>query len=242
MSTLFPRRFDLILISKTADKLKKIKANINDLFPNVNVFVHSCDMLNSDEILEFVNGLDKSRKYFFVHCAGLNTGAYTIANDNPYLPIDELSFDLPVMEFETVVKSLHIMVKNLLPLFRKQDLTKVIVVNSMSGLRAYPLGFSHSSAKAGMHNATRALTLELNKANIFVSEVNPGIVDTGIYDNEIVQNAVKKISLEFGYKYEVLPMMSPHEVGKAIFSCLISEAHILEINMVAKGQWPHVSA
>ncbi len=233
---------DLIIISKTPEKINKIKEDLLTLYPKRSVEAKALDVLNTEEVNAFFESLDKNCYYDYVHSAGLGAGGYHIKDDNPYLAFDETPLELPTKEFEVVVKSLLAFVKGFLPFFRNQPKTKVVVVNSMSGIRPYPLGFSHSSAKAGLHNAVRSLTLELNKENIYFSEVNPGMADTGFYDGEAVIEAVLKISKEFGYTYDELPQMSPYEVADAVKMCLESSAHILEVNMVSEGQFPHCGA
>ena len=112
----------------------------------------------------------------------------------------------------------------------------------MSSIRPYPLGFSHSSAKAGLHNAVRSLSLELTPQNIFFSEINPGMVDTGGYDSEEVKDSIRIISKSFGYEYDELPLMPPESVAEAVMLCLESKAHILNIDLVSQGQIPHLGA
>lgn len=233
---------DLIIVSKTPIKINKIREDLVALYPKRQIEAKAMDVLNIGEVNAFFESLDKECHYDYVHSAGLGAGGYRIKDDNPYLAFEDTPFDLPTKEFEVVVKSLLSFVKGFLPFFRNQQKSKVVVVNSMSGIRPYPLGFSHSSAKAGLHNAVRSLTLELNKEYIYFSEVNPGMVDTGGYDGKAVIDAVRKISEEFGYNYNDLPQMSPYEVADAVKMCLESSAHILEVNLVSEGQFPHCGA
>lgn len=233
---------DLIIISRTPDKINKIKEDLFALYPGRAIEAQSLDVLNIEDVNKFFESLDPECHYDYVHSAGLGAGGYKIKNDNPYLAFEDTPVELPTKEFEVVVKSLLAFVKGFLPFFRKQAKTKVVVINSMSGIRPYPLGFSHSSAKAGLHNAVRSLTLELNKECVYISEVNPGMADTGFYDGEAVIEAVQKISRDFGYNYDELPQMSPYEVADTVKMCLDSSAHILEVNMVSEGQFPHCGA
>ena len=233
---------DIIILSRSKEKLDKVKYDLNELFPKRIIEAKAIDVLDSEQVNAFFEELDPNCEYSYVHSAGLGAGGYKIKDNNPYLSIENIPIDLPTMEFEVVVKSLLSLVRGFLPFFRKQAKAKVIVVNSMSGIRPYPLGFSHSSAKAGLHNAVRSLTLELNKENIYFSEVNPGMVDTGHYDGKAVIDSINLISKEFGYSYEKLPQMSPYEVGDAVRMCLESTAHILTVDMVSEGQIPHIGA
>lgn len=235
--------FDLILLSRTEEKLKKIQTDIKYLYPNREISYFPVDILNEQNVAGFFQSLSKDSTYSYVHSAGLSTGNYSLKDDNPYLPIEELPIELPTMEFSVVVQSLLLMVKGFLPFFKSQELSKVIVINSMSGIRSYPLGYSHSSAKGGLHNAVRALSLELSKRNIFFSEIMPGIVDTGLYDTEAVIKAVKKIGKEFGHDYNNdIPKMNPYCVAEVVHACLTNSANILSVSMVPVGQWTHLSA
>lgn len=233
---------DLIIISRSLDKLNKVKTDLLALYPDRSIEPISMDATNPEEVDSFFANLDTDRHYDYVHSAGLGAGAYRIKDDNPYLPVEDIPIDLPTKEYEAVVKSLLAFVKGFLPFFKKQSKSKVVVVNSMSAIRPYALGFSHSGAKAGLHNAVKSLTLELCKEHVYFSEINPGMVNTGGYDGDAVIEAVQRISKEFGYDYEELPQMSPYEVGNAVKFCLESEAHILELNLVAEGQFPHCGA
>jgi NADP-dependent 3-hydroxy acid dehydrogenase YdfG len=236
--------FDIIMLSKTEDKLKKIKDDIVELIPAANILYYPIDVLDEREVRVFFDNLSKDYTYHYVHSAGLSTATYSLKNDNPYLPVEDLPAELPGLEFTTVVKSLLLMVKGLLPYFNEQKLSRVIVINSMSGIRSYPFGYSHTSAKGGLHNAVRALSLELSKRNIFFSEIMPGIVDTGLYDTKAVIDSVMHIAKEFGYEYSIqgIPKMNPLCVAEVVYTCLMSSANILSVNMVAQGQWPHQGA
>ncbi|MBU0508792.1 SDR family oxidoreductase, partial [bacterium] len=206
--------------------------------------VSDTDLLDEQAVSTLVKSLPAHRQIDLVQCAGLSAGSYHVPDDNPYLPVDALPTGLPTAEFDVIVRSLLLLVQALIARWRKQPETRVVVVNSMSGIRPYPYGYAHASAKAGLHNAVRSLALELAKDNIFVSEVNPGAVDTGFYDPASVQEAVTTIGREFGYDYHnaTVPQMPPSAVGDAVVLCLTSPAHVLSIDAVARGQFPHHGA
>lgn len=234
--------YSLILISKTEDKLKNIRNSLLEHFPNVDIQIKAIDLLDERSVKQFTTKLKKGINYGYIHCAGISSGSYKLKDDNPYLSVEETPVDLPTLEFEAVVKSLLIFTKCLLPVFKKQIESRIVVVSSMSSIRSVPFGFSHTSAKAGLHNASRSLALELNKSNIFVSEVMPGAVDTGLYDNEIVKNKIREMGKMFGYDYDEIPMMPASAVADAVKLCIESKSHILTVNMVAQGQWPNLSS
>lgn len=240
---LFENGYDLLMVSRTESKLKDVKEYLENQTERRNkVDYVAIDLLDDRVVIDKVINNIKGREVNLVHCVGLSSGLYNVPNDNPYLEITDTPLDLPVIEFEIVVKSLLILVKALLPILKNQKESRIVVVSSMSGIRAFPRGYSHASAKAGLHHAVRSLTLELNKSSIFVSEVLPGIVNTGLYDNPHVRDAVINIAESFGYRYDELPQIPPKEVAEAVKFCLTSKAHVLSINMVSKGQWPNLGA
>ncbi len=232
--------FDVILISKTESKLQKIKESLEFYCEDNIIETYAIDILNEKQVISFVNSLDKNFTYYLVHSVGLSSGQYNIINDNPYLPIEKTDRELIKCEFESVIFSLFNIIKGLLPYFRKQKETRIVIVSSMSSVRAFPNGFSHTSAKGALHQAIVSLRMELNKENIYISEVLPGMVDTGYYDSIATQDAVKSISINFGYEYKNLPLMPPSAVAETVKLCLLSEAHILQINLVSKGQFPNL--
>lgn len=240
------------MISRTEEKLCNLKHYIcakTVCKPN-DITYQVLDLLNKQLVEEFVKKLDKGLTVWLVHSVGLGAQAYKLKNDNPYLPFNETSPDLPTKEFDTVVKSLLIMVQNLLPIFKKQEETRIVVVSSMSGIRPYMYGYSHASAKAGIHHAVRSLALELSYLykSIYVTEILPGIVNTGLYDSESVIKAVGDIGESFGffgekrYNEKNFPLIPPSAVAESVLLALQSNAHILSINMVGLGQFPNMGS
>lgn len=213
-----------------------------------NISYNALELLSNDSIKDFISSLGNEMPIWLVHSIGLGSQSYKIDGGNPYLPFKNITPDLVIKEFETPVKSLLLLMQNLEPIFRRQIETRIVVVTSMSGIRPYIYGYSHASAKAGIHHAVRSLSLELGYKykSVFVTEILPGIVDTGLYDSENVIKSVQEIGKSFGffgkkrYGANNFPLMPPSAVAEAILMALTSTAHILSINMVAHGQFPHM--
>jgi len=236
--------FEVWMISKTEKKLEILSRSIKKNSSKAKVRFSVINIMDPIKVKNLVENLPEEKEIFLVHSAGLSSDSYNVPFDNPYLSIEDTSLDLPSLEYDCVVRSLLILVQSLLPRFKKQKETRIVVNTSMSGIRAVPFGYSHSSAKAGLHQAVRSMTLELNKYGIYISEILPGAVNTGLYDSYHVQDAVIKMGKYFGYDYDYnkIPQMHPKEVAEAVKLCLLSGSHILSINMVAKGQWPNMGA
>lgn len=236
--------YHVVLAAKTARKLERVRESILHYIPQADILTHPVDILNRESVTNLCRSMPDDLEIDLVQSAGLSAGGYILPDDNPYLPVQDIPPDLPTIEFDVVVRGLLNVVQAFLPKWRAQSETRFVVIASMSGIRAYPLGYAHASAKAGLHHAVRSLTLEVTKHRIYVSEVNPGIADTGLYDPPAVRAAVTNIGLEFGYDYRgsELPQMPPIAIADAVVLCLTSPAHILSIDAVAQGQFPHHGA
>ncbi len=242
----------ICMVSRNEQALSHIKEYIcreTNCNPE-NVFYRNVGLTDEKSVTEFIASLDKARPIWLVHSIGLGAQAYTINGDNPYLPFTKIPPDVVVKEFEVPVKSLLLLVKYLEPIFKQQEETRIVVITSMSGIRPYMCGYSHASAKAGIHHAVRSLCLEFSSRykSVYVTEILPGIVDTGLYDSEEVIKSVQEIGETFGFfgdkKYTVenFPLMPPSSVAEAVTLALESDAHILSINMVAHDQFPNMGA
>jgi short-subunit dehydrogenase len=240
------------MVARSEEKLHNLKEYIcreTKCNPS-NVTYKAVDLLDENSVSEFVISLDKTKPIWLVHSIGLSAQMYEIGGDNPYIPFTQIPSDLITKEFETPVKSLLLLMRNLEPVFQKQKETKIVVVTSMSGVRPFMYGYSHASAKAGIHSAVRSLSLEMNQKykSVYLTEILPGIVDTGMYDSDEVIKSVREIGESFGfvgnrsYTTENFPLMHPLSVAEAIFWVLESNAHILSVNMIARGQFANMGA
>ncbi len=136
--------------------------------------------------------------------------------------------------------------QKLLPVFREQNSrfgmeTRIAIVSSMSAIRGYNVGGTHCAAKGAISRYANAAMLDLWKEGIYVTDVRPGVVDTGMYDSEAVQKAVLEIDAEYGnhWNQNGLQLAPPIAVGYAIATALTIPAHIPSINLVAQGQFPN---
>lgn len=181
---------------------------------------------------------DSNFPYF--SSVGLGAGTVQVKDDNPYLLIDDLSEDLIEAEL-SVLKNTVSLLRLLLPRFRKQKESRVCVVSSMSAIRSVISGSMHMAAKGAISRFSNAAMIELDPDKIFITDVRPGIVDTGMYDSKEVQKVVTMMGKNYGYDYSKTNIYCapPSAVGRAIVNALTSDAHITSINMVARGQWPH---
>jgi len=230
------------MVSTSPDKLSNIKDSLMEIVQNKDAVEYSVlDLLSEDDVGQFVKSLPKDKPIYWAQSVGLGAGSYKLENDNPYLPIEDISLDLIEQESRTVLRATHLMMKELLPVFRSQDEARIAVVTSMSAIRGYSSGGAHCAAKGAIDRYTNAAMLGSYKDNIFITTVRPGAVDTGMYDNTAVQEALKGIADEYqcDYRNKGIKLASPASVGEAINYAFTTSAHIPSLNLVARGQMPH---
>jgi len=228
------------LVSRTESKLQMIKKWIEDNISDAHVEHSAIDLNDMNAIKDMVDSIPDDLPLYWVQSVGLGAGTVKLKDDNPYLLIDDLSEELIEAEL-TVLKNTISLLRLLLPKFKKQAETRVCVVSSMSAVRSVISGSMHMAAKGAISRFTNAAMIELDKDKIFVTDIRPGIVDTGMYDTRVVQKTVSMMGKNFGYDYSKTNLFCtpPSAVGEAIVTALTSRGHITSINMVARGQWPH---
>jgi NADP-dependent 3-hydroxy acid dehydrogenase YdfG len=230
------------LIARDAKKLNSIAAWIADRVPGAVLEVVSLDVTDYDAVKKWAAQLPTDKELAWVQSVGLGAGNVQIRDDNPYLTIEELYPELIEAELSIIPATIR-MLQCLLPHFRQQGQGQVVVVGSMSGVRSFWSGSIHNAAKGGLSRLVNGFMLELATERIFVSEVRPGAVDTGLYDSEVIQERIVQICLTYGYDWSQerggLRLMSPLSVGEAVGMVLASEAHISEVSITSKGQMPH---
>jgi len=84
------------------------------------------------------------------------------------------------------------------PLFKTQNLGKIINITSINGLRGKFGQSNYSASKAGIIGLTKSVARELGKFNINVNAVAPGLIETDMVVNapeEVKQKALAEIVL-----------------------------------------------
>lgn len=229
------------MVSSSQDKLKNIKNGLIEITKTEDIEYSALDLLNEKSVKEFVRSLPIDKPLFWVQSVGLGAGSYKIKDNNPYLPLDEIPLDLLEKETQTVLRATHLMMKELIPIFRTQSETRIAIITSMSAIRGYSYGGAHCAAKGAIDRYTNSAMLALYKDNIFVTTIRPGGVDTGMYDALSVQEAVKYAADEYfcDWRNEGIRLAPPTSIGEAVNYVFTTPAHIQSLNLVAKGQFPN---
>lgn len=102
-----------------------------------------------------------------------------------------------------------------MPMIRCRRGGRIVTMASVSGIMGNRGQTNYSAAKAGIIGATKALALELAKRKITVNCVAPGLIDTGMVDEEVKEHALPQVPMR--------RMGTPEEVA-GLVSYLMSDA------------------
>ena len=80
-----------------------------------------------------------------------------------------------------------------MPMVRRRAPGRIVTLSSVSGIIGNRGQTNYSAAKAGIIGATKALAVELAKRDITVNCVAPGLIDTEMVSEEVLQAALPMI-------------------------------------------------
>ncbi len=138
--------------------------------------------------------------YYGVVC---NAG---IARDNAFPAMPAEDWDAVI---HTNLDSFYNVLNPLtMPLVRRRKPGRIVTLSSVSGIMGNRGQVNYSAAKAGIIGATKALAVELASRGITVNCVAPGLIDTEMVDQHVLDEALKMIPAK--------RMGQPGEVAAAV--------------------------
>ncbi|HTE23970.1 SDR family NAD(P)-dependent oxidoreductase [Flavitalea sp.] len=192
------RKFNLVLVARDLDTLKKAKQLLENEYKVV-VDILSYD-LSKDESVAAVSEYCLSRKLplrMLCNVAGIGG-----ARDFLKLPLDSLHYMIDLN-----IKSGISLVMNLLPLLEQNAPSYILNVGSMAGLAPIPQKNLYSATKSAMTFFSYSLKYQLKDKDISVSCLAPGPVFT---KPEIIVDTKKRLG--FIGKMMAVP---PKKVGES---------------------------
>lgn len=82
-----------------------------------------------------------------------------------------------------------------MPMIQRRDGGRIVTIASVSGIAGNRGQVNYSASKAGLIGATKALSLELAKRKITVNCVAPGLIETEMVDELVLDELLKMIPL-----------------------------------------------
>lgn len=208
------------------------------------------DLMDKLAVKEFAKEIEtlKKKTKLDVHVAHYGGASFTpvkLPNDNVFLD----PWGTPSEAVAPIVSHMTVTWFNLLQgfksIFTSQKRTKIVFISAITALRTKRLHTLDAIQKGAGHAMARSLALDLTKENIFITEVMPGITDTGFYDNQATYDAIVLASKDLGYDYtneDEFPVFSAERIGEAVVFVMNSDMHVRELSFMPYGQYPHLGA
>ncbi|HLI65680.1 MAG TPA: SDR family oxidoreductase [Caulobacteraceae bacterium] len=144
----------------------------------------------------------------------VNNAGVTISGPLEHLPLDDIR-----QQFEVNVFGVIALTQAMLPSLRRSR-GRVIVVGSVGGRNAMPLIAPYCASKHAIEALAPALRMELKRAGVAVSLVEPGSTSSAIWDTSIARSRVSEAMLpadalqQYGPALEALRTFAGR-IGKA---------------------------
>ncbi len=193
------------------------KPNLEKVSLNLGCDHYFCDVSNEKEVDLLVKEIKNkiSKVDCLINCAGMwISGDISKMKEKMYLEMNELTRikkAINVNIFGTIA-----MIKEIFPIMKEQGYGQIININSQSGVMCEPMFPVYNATKIATNSFRKAIQNDLAKNNIKITDICPGLVDTGFYDranNSLPQSImsqslnVKDIANTVKYIYDL-----PHEI------------------------------
>ncbi len=128
-------------------------------------------------------------------------GAYYGVVCNAGISADGTFAAMPPEDWDRVIQtdlgSFYNVVQPLvMPMVRRRKPGRIIAMSSVSGVMGNRGQVNYSAAKAGLIGAVKALALELASRSITVNAIAPGLIQTDMVDDEIMERAMTFIPMK----------------------------------------------
>ena len=151
---------------------EKTLKSLNEEFPNIKV--GTLDSTKNDAINNFFSKIDKVDVLF---------NAVGYVHHGTIMECEEKDWDF---SFNVNVKSMYLMIKEILPKMIKQNKGNIINVSSIvSSLRGLPNRFVYGATKAAIVGLTKSIAADFIKSNIRCNAIAPGTVHTPSWEDRV---------------------------------------------------------
>lgn len=183
--------YDLVIASRSTEKLNKLKEEIK----NVDVRVITVDLSREQDSYDLYDHLKGEKIDFVVNNAGF--GAYGKFTEVPLEKEMEL--------IHTNISAVHILTKLFLKDMVKRNSGYILNVGSAAGFLAGPTFSSYYASKNYVVRLTQAIHEELrrDKINVGVSVLCPGPVKTNFNNIANVKFCIRGLTAEYVAKYAI---------------------------------------
>ena len=142
--------YDLILVARRKDKLKKIASELKG-----NVEIISTDLSSTFNCMRLYNKLKNENIDVIINNAGFGV----------FGKFEETKLEREMDMIDTNIKSVHLLTKLFLKEFKKRDSGYILNVASSAAFQPGPLMASYYATKSYVYNLTCAIYEELRRDN-----------------------------------------------------------------------------
>ena len=151
---------------------EKTLKSLNEEFPNIKV--STLDSTKNDAINNFFSKIDKVDVLF---------NAVGYVHHGTIMECEEKDWDF---SFNVNVKSMYLMIKEILPKMIKHNKGNIINMSSIvSSLRGLPNRFVYGATKAAIVGLTKSIAADFIKNNIRCNAIAPGTVHTPSWEERV---------------------------------------------------------
>jgi 3-hydroxybutyrate dehydrogenase len=151
---------------------EKTLKSLNEEFPNIKVSI--LDSTKNDEIKVFFSKIHKVDVLF---------NAVGYVHHGTIMECEEKDWDF---SFNVNVKSMYLMIKEILPKMIKHNKGNIINMSSIvSSLRGLPNRFVYGATKAAIVGLTKSIAADFIKSNIRCNAIAPGTVHTPSWEDRV---------------------------------------------------------
>lgn len=179
--------FDVVVHCRaTFDRAQQVVAEVQTMGRQSRVLAFDvCDRAACAQVLQA--DVEAHGAYYGVVC---NAG---IAMDNAFPAMTGEEWDRVLhTNLDAFYNVLHPLV---MPMVRRRQPGRIVTLASVSGLMGNRGQTNYSAAKAGVIAASKSLAVELAKRDITVNCVAPGLIETEMVSQEVMDEALKLIPM-----------------------------------------------
>lgn len=164
--------YRLIICGRNAGKLETLKAKISGI---TDCHILTFDVRNREDVFRAVESLPEPFRE-------INVLLNNAGNAHGLAPIQDGSIEDWDAMIDGNVKGLLYVTRAVLPLMKNQESKHIINIGSIAGKEVYTNGNVYCASKFAVDALNTSMRYDFQELGIKVSEINPGLVETGFSD------------------------------------------------------------
>ncbi len=185
---------------------------------NVNIRFLKIDVSNREESKNILlKDIEENSSYYGI----VLSSGITMDNAFPAMTGEEWDrvIDINLKSFYNIVNPV------IMPMIRNKNGGRIIAISSISGIVGNRGQVNYSASKAGLIGAVKSLAIELGKRNITVNCIAPGVIESEMINDEIIEHAKNMIALK--------RIGKPEDIANAVSFLLSEEANYITKQVIS---------